>query len=333
MHVDIVHCHYFLYISQKTFLVSCYPQKKWSFQRKPEITIRTIMSAILLSAGPISTHYAVRRYGPKSLRTPSIPKELYLIAANSLEAANLGTLVTVKHVTGLSDTFIKKTPQDIEEDLKANIDLGSLEDYTLRFRAPPPACITPAMQASLIHHGLVPKGSFASKPEKIYPIQPTTLHYNMLGAMAQTQEQHNAPISSQGGVLDVSGTQGIQGGLSQSQGIQGDLSQPQGIQGGLSHPQGIQGGLSQSQGIQGSLSHPQGIQGGLSQPQGIQGGLSQSQVTQGGLSQPQGTQPDLITDDPSSNGAQAELFGTPPSISPSSNLHVANTECTDVVDK
>lgn len=124
------------------------------------------MSAILLSAGPISTHYAVRRYGPKYLRNPSIPKEQYLIAATALQEANLGMLVTVKNATGLSDTFIKKSPTEILDELKQNSDLATLEEYTYRFQAPPPACITPAMQASVIQHGLLPPGSFSERKHR-----------------------------------------------------------------------------------------------------------------------------------------------------------------------
>ena len=127
------------------------------------------MSAILLSAGPISTHYAVRRYGPKYLRNPSIPKEQYLIAATALQEAKLGMLVTVKNATGLSDTFIKKSPTEILDELKHNSDLATLEEYTYRFQAPPPACITPAMQASVIQHGLLPPGSFSERKHRPQP--------------------------------------------------------------------------------------------------------------------------------------------------------------------
>ena len=160
------------------FFLTLNPQRKWSFQRK-EVTIRTIMSAILLSAGPISTHYAVRRYGPKYLRTPSIPKEQYVLAATALQEAKLGMLVTIKNATGLSDTFIKTAPSEIEEDLKKNNDLATIEEYTFRFHAPPPACITPAMQASIIQHGLLPPGSFSEKskrPQSTASHNPSQVH-------------------------------------------------------------------------------------------------------------------------------------------------------------
>ncbi|XP_072015436.1 uncharacterized protein [Amphiura filiformis] len=153
-------------------------KRKWSFQRK-EVTIRTIMSAILLSAGPISTHYAVRRYGPKYLRTPSIPKEQYVLAATALQEAKLGMLITVKNATGLSDTFIKRAPSEIEEELRQNSDLATIEEYTFRFHAPPPACITPTMQASIIQHGLLPPGSFSEKKFRQQPslsLNPSQVH-------------------------------------------------------------------------------------------------------------------------------------------------------------
>ena len=75
------------------------------------ITLRDIMSAILLTRGPVATHYAVVRYGPGYLR--SVSKAYYDLAAQRLQEAKLGYIANLTQPR--TDVFIKKMPYEVQD--------------------------------------------------------------------------------------------------------------------------------------------------------------------------------------------------------------------------
>ena len=115
------------------------------------ITLRDIMSAILLTRGPVSTHYAVVRYGPGYLR--SVSKAYYDLAAQRLQEAKLGYICNL--TSPRTDVFVKKLPYQIQELLRDNQGIVKLEEYLLRFNAPAQGCITHNMRKKLVEIGVV----------------------------------------------------------------------------------------------------------------------------------------------------------------------------------
>ncbi|XP_072015856.1 uncharacterized protein [Amphiura filiformis] len=126
-------------------------------QRRDEtVTLRDIMSAILLTRGPVATHYAVVRYGPGYLR--SVSKAYYDIAQQRLQEAKLGYIVNLS--SPRTDVFVKKLPYEIQDGLRENPDLAKIEEYVLRFNSPAQACITLNMRRKLLQLGIVGEGQF-----------------------------------------------------------------------------------------------------------------------------------------------------------------------------
>ena len=117
------------------------------------------MTSILLSAGPVNTHRQLIRLGPKPMR--SLTKQQYVIAATHLQAANLGTLVTLHGgVSRFCSVFIKKVPEEAQMVLDMNNDLCSVEKYTERYRLLLPACIGRNIKDKLIYLGYLSEAHF-----------------------------------------------------------------------------------------------------------------------------------------------------------------------------
>ena len=123
------------------------------------------MSAILLIKGPVCNTDAINKNGPLAVR--HIVKSQFLQAASALEKANLGCMghVIIKHTKQIRNVniFIKKVPSEIGESLKGNEDLCTLDEYTVRFYMPAPACIRPVLREQLVKQELVKEEFFAQK--------------------------------------------------------------------------------------------------------------------------------------------------------------------------
>ena len=114
------------------------------------------MTAILHTAGPVSTRYAIRQNW-RFLR--KVPPQEFCLAATDLQSMNLGTLVTLRTVNAIaSKVFIKRAPSDVIDILMARPDLRCLPDlYRERYRKPAAKAITFAVRARLIKMKLVPE--------------------------------------------------------------------------------------------------------------------------------------------------------------------------------
>ena len=114
-----------------------------------------LMSAILLTRGPVSTCGAVHRYGPVSVRRLKTPH--FIEAARELEAANLGKLVSITSSNGRSMfVFIKKHPDEMHEPLIGNEDLCGHLTYEQNFNMEVPAsCVTPNVFQRLVEMGYI----------------------------------------------------------------------------------------------------------------------------------------------------------------------------------
>ncbi len=114
------------------------------------------MSAILISAGPVSSNVSFSRRGPHSLR--AVSKEQFYTAANMLEAAHLGTVITVNHSfssRGGSVVFVKKPPDEVEEAISANCDIITMDKYITRYNQQIPSCITVKIREQLVSLGML----------------------------------------------------------------------------------------------------------------------------------------------------------------------------------
>ena len=116
------------------------------------------MTAILQTAGPVSTRYAIRQNW-RFLR--SVPSEEFVKAARDLEKLNLGTLVCLEHEKAISSrVFLKKPPIEVTKILNANPSLCSPETYMKRYKMPTTKSITFAVRAKLVKLKLVSEKQF-----------------------------------------------------------------------------------------------------------------------------------------------------------------------------
>ncbi len=99
------------------------------------------MAAILQSVGPVTGHRVIAR-NYKFLRLLTVKQ--FLMAANDLQAADMGMLVTIDSGKGHGRTqlFVKKPPEEMEPYLDANPNLCSVEYYRERYYKPVSKSIT-----------------------------------------------------------------------------------------------------------------------------------------------------------------------------------------------
>ncbi|XP_072016035.1 uncharacterized protein [Amphiura filiformis] len=124
------------------------------------VTIRSLMSAILLISGPACTRAAINSNGPKNLR--HISRDQFTAAALKLQEANLGSTIDIKLQVHTRSTllFVKKPPDEMQDRLRLNRDLCSYEAYALRYNMRPPASIIKRWQERLVQMGLIPHDHF-----------------------------------------------------------------------------------------------------------------------------------------------------------------------------
>ena len=116
------------------------------------------MSAILLSAGPVSTSEAMKY---TSRRLHDLKAMRFSEAATELQNINLGTLVSISQTKGrVNKVFVKKSPEEAEQVLGANPHLCSVDNYTARYNKPPSKAIGLQLKAKLVAMKIVPKKIF-----------------------------------------------------------------------------------------------------------------------------------------------------------------------------
>ena len=121
------------------------------------MTKRSVMAAILQTAGPVSIRRAVASNWKFLKATGKMFKE----AAVELEQIGFGSVVTISaNKCGLSDVFVKKKPEDVEMALVNNKDLCTPDRYSTRFHSQASRHITLNMRATLVAQGLVLKKQF-----------------------------------------------------------------------------------------------------------------------------------------------------------------------------
>ena len=89
-----------------------------------------LKTAILLTAGPVSSFKSFIQSGPSSLRT-RVTKQQYVIAIQELKNINLGTNFLQRY-------FVKKPPEEVTEVLTVNPELCAIMDYRERYMLPMP---------------------------------------------------------------------------------------------------------------------------------------------------------------------------------------------------
>ncbi len=140
-----------------------------SANRLTNPTTRNVMTGILLSPGPVSSHQVVRSLSRQFMS--SVLKAKFDMAANRLVAASLGSLVTVLNGQHI---FVKKVPEEAAQFLQQqeNQDLCTIDEYQHRFNLPTPAVVTPKIQGALAQMELVPAHFFKQKQKRSNTFQP-----------------------------------------------------------------------------------------------------------------------------------------------------------------
>ena len=123
-----------------------------------DMTMRNVMKAILLTAGPVSTHQTVKQNW-RFLRMLNI-RQFTNAAHNLQETLQLGTLVSLKRGKQTLAIFAKKPPEQVREILELNSDLPSPEIYAYRFGRSSPKCISLNIQAQMVSMGYVAEQHF-----------------------------------------------------------------------------------------------------------------------------------------------------------------------------
>ena len=115
-------------------------------------SIQDIMSAILLTSGPISNYRSFVNAGPRHLR--KIDKESYDVAAKNLEVSGLGKLVTVVvPIGGPKEVFVKKAPDEVCQAALESSCLCTMEEYCQRFHSHLPKKIAMSYREELVRRG------------------------------------------------------------------------------------------------------------------------------------------------------------------------------------
>ena len=124
---------------------------------------RSIMSGLLLVPGPVATIRSVQ--GLSRVFNNAANKPKFLSAANKLQEAGLGTLVTMPRVPHSPTVFIKKPLEEIQELLllKENEDLCTVEEYAARFKMMPPSTVPLKLQETLVGQEIVPEHYFVNR--------------------------------------------------------------------------------------------------------------------------------------------------------------------------
>ena len=123
-----------------------------------DMTTRNIMKAILLTAGPVSTHQTVKQNW-RFLRMLTV-RQFINAAQNLQETLQLGTLVSLPRGKSALTIFAKKPPEQAQDILELNSDLPSHGIYAYRFGRPSPKCISLNIQAHLVGMGYVAEEHF-----------------------------------------------------------------------------------------------------------------------------------------------------------------------------
>ena len=124
------------------------------------------MTAVLLSAGPVSSHLTTRNMS--SSFKVAVNKARFLSAANQLQSAGLGMLVVLENISRNAHVFVKKPPVEMAPILQMpeNADMLSVDEYQQRYCLPVPSYITEKMIESVVCQGLVPPDHFRQRPQR-----------------------------------------------------------------------------------------------------------------------------------------------------------------------
>lgn len=120
----------------------------------PNLTLQQrIMSAILLTPGPVCSYHSFTQSGPPSFR--SISKQEYTNAVSRLELEGVGNQIDVQAGWMAKTVFLKKAPSVAGPIVLRLSSLCTLEEYTTRFVAKVPVKIAVNIRNQLIDKGLV----------------------------------------------------------------------------------------------------------------------------------------------------------------------------------
>lgn len=122
---------------------------------------KNIMTAVLLTPGPISTRLTVKNMSP-AFRL-GVSKSKFMNAANQLQSAGLGSLVLLDKISAQAHMFVKKPPHEmrvlLESDEHTQLNCTE-EEYAHRYHSSLPASVTYRMKESLVEMGILSQQAF-----------------------------------------------------------------------------------------------------------------------------------------------------------------------------
>ena len=123
-------------------------------------TARNVMSGVLLTPGPITTHMSVKRLS--RIFNTAVTKVKFVTASRQLEKAGLGLFVETSHG---AHCFVKKPPAEIYPFLQnpENCDLATYEVYDYRYNLPLSVVVKDKFVHFVVSHGLVPEAAFKGR--------------------------------------------------------------------------------------------------------------------------------------------------------------------------
>ena len=119
--------------------------------------LREVMEGIIESAGPVCNKRSLRSSKMK-LRNVSVQE--FQTAATELQHRNLGCLKEFATAGRPAFIFIKRSPGDIDEDMKSNAFGHLLPSYTKRYWKRCPNTINKASKENLVSQGFIPQEDF-----------------------------------------------------------------------------------------------------------------------------------------------------------------------------
>ena len=117
------------------------------------------MAAILQTAGPVSTHQAIKC----NWKHLNVTAQDFKEAATELDHLGFGSFITTAGQGGCgvgSKAFVKNEPQHVQEALEANLDLCSPDVYSKRYHCRPSKIINWKIRSYLVSKGLVSQKKF-----------------------------------------------------------------------------------------------------------------------------------------------------------------------------
>ena len=119
---------------------------------------RSIMAAILQTAGPVSICQSLR-WNWKFLSSCTVQQ--FQAAGTELQTLGFGSLIFLGPAANRgTSVFVKKRPEEVYQQVEANLDLCTWDVYAARYQKPSSKSLSWKIRAQLVEKGLVEQKQF-----------------------------------------------------------------------------------------------------------------------------------------------------------------------------